>query len=505
MHRTSGILLHPTSLPSPFGIGDLGPCARHFVDFLAEAGQGLWQMLPLGPTGYQDSPYQCTSAFAGNPLLISPQDLVQAGWLTAAAVEARPEFPDAQVDFGAVSAWKHALLQTAWDGFNAGASAADRLAFTSFCAAEAGWLEDFVRYCALKLHHKQLPWTDWEPALAQREPEALAHWSAAHSEALELHRFAQFVFFQQWQALRTYAHQRGVHLIGDIPIFVAHDSSEVWTHPDWFALDASGHPAVIAGVPPDYFSTTGQRWGNPLYRWDVLAADGYQFWINRLQRMLQLVDLVRIDHFRGFAAYWEIPAAEETAINGRWVEGPGLALFQALQAALGTDLPLIAEDLGVITPDVEMLRDTLQLPGMAVLQFGFEGIEGDFGRSAFLPHHHRPRQAVYTGTHDNNSLQGWWAERDPATQHQICRYLNSSGEDIHWDGIRAALSSVAAFALFPLQDVLGLGAESCMNRPGIASGNWQWRYCDQQLNTTVTAAHLRELTRLYGRLPFAAH
>ncbi|MBK1693645.1 4-alpha-glucanotransferase [Chromatium weissei] len=502
MHRTSGILLHPTSLPGPFGIGDLGPAAHRFVDFLAQAGQGLWQMLPLGPTGYRDSPYQCTSAFAGNPLLISPEGLVQAGWLMPAALDNSPQFPSDQVDFGAVSAWKYTLLQIALQGFNAHASDADRQAFADFCAAERVWLDDFALYCALKIHHDRLPWTAWETVYAQRDSDALMQWSADHSNALELQRFAQFVFFQQWQALRTHAHAQGVRLIGDIPIFVAHDSSEVWTHPEWFELDTDGHPTVIAGVPPDYFSSTGQRWGNPLYRWETLAADGYRFWVERLRRMLELVDLVRIDHFRGFAAYWEIPATEDTAINGRWVQGPGLALFHALQAALGENLPLIAEDLGIITPDVEALRDALQLPGMAVLQFGFEGIEGDFGRSAFLPHHHRPQLAVYTGTHDNNSLLGWWAERDADTQLKVCRYLNTDGTEIHWDCIRAALASVGTLALFPMQDVLGLGAESCMNRPGTATGNWLWRYRDDQLDDTM-AARLRELTRLYGRLPYS--
>lgn len=502
MFRTSGILLHPTSLPSPFGIGDLGHSAHRFIDFLAQAGQGLWQMLPLGPTGYRDSPYQCTSAFAGNSLLISPEWLQQVGWLDAAALREPPAFPRDQVEFGAVSDWKRALLRRAFAGFSASASTADRQAFSDFCTAQQLWLDDFALYCALKNHHHCNPWTEWEPALAQRDPAALATWATAHQEAVDYQKFTQFVFFQQWSELRSYAHQHGVRLIGDIPIFVAHDSSEVWTHPDWFELDERGYPTVIAGVPPDYFSATGQRWGNPLYRWEQLAADGYSFWVERLRRMLELVDVVRIDHFRGFAAYWEIPAAEDTAINGRWVAGPGMALFRALQDALGADLPLIAEDLGVITPDVEALRDDLQLPGMAVLQFGFEGIEGDFGRSAFLPHHHRHALAVYTGTHDNNSFLGWWADKDAETQRKIRRYLNSDGQELHWDGIRAALSSVAALALFPLQDVLGLGAESCMNRPGTATGNWLWRCRDDQL-TAETAERLRELTRLYGRLPYS--
>jgi 4-alpha-glucanotransferase len=502
MHRTSGILLHPTSLPGPFGIGDLGPSARRFVDFLADAGQGLWQMLPLGPTGYRDSPYQCTSAFAGNPLIISPQLLLEAGWIQVADLDP-PEFPLDQVDFGAVSRWKHDLMQCAMNGFKASATTAERDEFTLFCETHRVWLDDFVFYHALKVHHELRPWTDWAPEFALRDPEALANWSESNQDELEFQRFIQFVFFRQWSELRAYAKARGVHLIGDIPIFVAHDSSEVWTHPEWFELDATGHPTVIAGVPPDYFSSTGQRWGNPLYRWQVLAADGYAFWIERLRRVLELVDLVRIDHFRGFAAYWEIPATEETAINGRWVPGPGMALFRALRAALGDDLPLIAEDLGIITEDVEALRDDLQLPGMAILQFGFEGIEGDFGRSAFLPHNHRRRLAVYTGTHDNNSLLGWWADRDEATRRKARVYLNSNGDALNWDFIRAALSSVASLALFPMQDVLGLGSEACMNRPGTANGNWMWRYREEMLSAQA-AERLRELTRLYGRLPYPA-
>ncbi len=400
MHRTSGILLHPTSLPGPFGIGDLGPTAQRFVDFLAAAGQGLWQMLPLGPTGYRDSPYQCTSAFAGNPLLISPERLVAAGWIAEADLDP-PEFPLDQVDFGAVAVWKCDLLRRAMAGFKAHARAADQADYVRFCDTHRVWLDDYVLYHALKVHHELLPWTDWPPEFAQRDPEALADWSDVHQAELDFQRFIQYVFFRQWTELRDYARARGVHLIGDMPIFVAHDSSEVWTHPEWFELDERGHPTVIAGVPPDYFSDTGQRWGNPLYRWPALAADGYSFWIERLRRVLELVDLVRIDHFRGFAAYWEIPASEETAINGRWAPGPGLDLFRALRAALGEDLPLIAEDLGVITPDVEALRDELQSArhgGAAIRLRGHRRRLWPFGLPAAQPSsptgrlHRHPRQ-----------------------------------------------------------------------------------------------------------------
>ena len=500
MHRTSGILLHPTSLPGPFGIGDLGPCAYRFVDFLAAAGQGLWQMLPLGPTGFGESPYQCTSAFAGNPLLISPELLRDAGWVGESACD-HPPFPTDRIDFTQVIAWKRRLLVDAAREFKRHARDADRADYQRFLETHTNWLEDFVLYQALKIQHDLTSWTEWPAALAQREPRVLARWRETHAEELERERLIQYFFFRQWSALRAYANERGVRLIGDMPIFVAHDSSEVWTHREWFQLDAQGHPTVIAGVPPDYFSATGQRWGNPLYDWSRLAADGYRFWVQRLRRVLDLVDLVRVDHFRGFAGYWEIPAAEETAINGRWVPGPGMALFDALREALGDGLPLIAEDLGVITEDVEALRDGLGLPGMAILQFGFEDTEGGFGRSAFLPHNHRRDLAVYTGTHDNNTLLGWWARRDAAQQEHARLYLNSNETAIHWDFIRAALGSVAAFAIFPFQDVLGLGSEACMNRPGTAGGNWLWRYRDEMLDEAA-AERLRRLSRLYGRLPY---
>ncbi len=502
MHRSSGILLHPTSLPGPYGIGDLGPSAYQFVDFLATAGQGLWQMLPLGPTGYGNSPYQCTSSFAANPLLISPELLCEAGWLDASDLAQPPDFPADHVDFGRVAPWKHALLVRAMAGFEAKATQAEHADFARFCKTHGFWLDDYVLYHALKAQHDMRPWTHWAPAFALRDSATLTDWSQAHQGALDLKRFIQYVFFRQWANLRAYARARGVHLIGDIPIFVAHDSSEVWTHPEWFELDGQGAQKVVAGVPPDYFSATGQRWGNPLYRWTALAEDGYRFWVERLRRILEMVDLVRIDHFRGFAAFWEIPASEETAINGRWVPGPGMALFEALRAALGGDLPLIAEDLGVITEDVETLRDALRLPGMAVLQFGFEDLEDGFGRSGFLPHNNRQRQAVYTGTHDNNTVRGWWDSKHESLRRNTLAYLNSDGREIHWDFIRSALASCAGMALFPMQDVLGLGSDACMNRPGTREGNWEWRYREEMLTETA-AARLHALSRLYGRSPHA--
>ena len=500
MHRTSGILLHPTSLPGPFGIGDLGPAAHRFVDFLTSAGQGLWQVLPLGPTGYRDSPYQCTSANAGNPLLISPESLLAAGWVDEDDLE-HPDFPDASVDFGPVHAWKRTLLDRAYQGFLARADGAQRDAYARFQEEHRDWLPDFCVFSALKTAHEDRPWTAWSAPLALREPAALAAWTQANEALVERECLVQFLFFSQWSALRDYAHARGIHFVGDMPIFVAHDSAEVWTHREWFQLEPDGQPTVIAGVPPDYFSPTGQRWGNPLYDWPALAADGYAFWVQRLRRLLAVTDLVRVDHFRGFAGYWEVPASEETAVNGHWVPGPGMDLFLALRAALGAELPLIAEDLGVITPDVEALRDGLELPGMAVLQFAFEDTSDGFGHCEFLPHNHQRRLGVYTGTHDNTTIRGWWADHDEASRSLVCRYFGTDGAEPHWTFIRAALASVASLALFPMQDLLGAGPEATMNRPGTAEGNWVWRYREQDLDPAA-AERLQGLSRLYCRRPY---
>ncbi len=502
MHRTSGILLHPTSLPGPYGIGDLGSSAYAFVDFLQAAGQGLWQVLPLGPTGYGDSPYQCFSAFAGNPLLISPDLLAQEGWLDEADLECAG-CAGGRVDFGRVTGWKQDILAKAHASFEQRADASAREEFAGFCQTHRNWLEDYAAYRALKAQHDQRPWTDWSQQFALRDPVALADWREQNESELAKQRFIQFLFFRQWQALRGYANARGIRLIGDVPIFVAHDSSEVWTHPAWFELDERGHPTVVAGVPPDYFSETGQRWGNPLYRWDLLKADGYRFWVDRLRGVLDLVDLVRIDHFRGFAGYWEIPASEPTAVNGRWLDGPGMDLFRTLSEVLGPDLPLIAEDLGVITDDVEALRDDLGLPGMAILQFAFGLEEDGFSRNAYLPHNYQSNLVTYTGTHDNDTTHGWWSEQDEALRHNLRLYLNTDAADVSWDLMRAALASVACYAVFPLQDLLSLGGEARMNRPGREEGNWTWRFDDGVL-TAELAERLRGLSRLYGRAPFEA-
>lgn len=492
--RASGLLLHPTSLPGRFGIGDLGPEAYRFVDFLQAAGQTLWQILPLGPTGYGDSPYQCFSAFAGNPLLISPELLVEEGLLDKEALEQVPAFPQERVDYGAVERWKNTILRQASARFFLQRPSLLFGEFEAWCRQEAGWLEDYALFMALKEAHNGAPWTAWAPELAQRRPAALQRARQDLEGAVRVHRFIQFTFFRQWKALRQYAKARGVRIIGDIPIFVAHNSADVWAHPELFFLDEAGQPTVVAGVPPDYFSPTGQRWGNPLYRWDRMAEDGYAWWVQRVRKALELVDMVRIDHFRGFEAYWEVPAAEETAIHGRWVPGPGMAFFEALQAHLGT-LPVIAEDLGLITPAVEQMRDACGFPGMKILQFAF----GSGPDNPYLPHNYTtPRCVVYTGTHDNDTTAGWFSQIPPAERAYVCRYLHSDGREIHWDMIRLAMLSIAEMAVVPVQDVLGLGSEARMNLPGRPHGNWAWR-CPAGALTDEIAGRLRQLAQDYGR------
>ncbi|HEV8254796.1 MAG TPA: 4-alpha-glucanotransferase [Vicinamibacteria bacterium] len=506
--RKSGILLHPTSLPGPFGIGDLGPEAHGFVDFLAAAGQRLWQVLPLGPTGFGDSPYQSFSAFAGNPLLISPQRLVQDGLIDEAELKPPAFAPDA-VDYGAVIEFKLPLLERAFRRFKEHAAPAARRAFAAFRRRQAGWLDDYALFAALKEAHGGAAWNEWEEEIALRRPAALARWRERASAAVEARQFWQYHFFRQWAALKRRAARAGVEVMGDVPIFVAQDSADVWAHPELFQLGEDGTPAAVAGVPPDYFSETGQLWGNPLYRWDVMAETGYRWWIDRLRAILDVVDVVRLDHFRGFESYWAVPAGEETAINGRWVKGPGDALFDALRNALGR-LPIVAENLGVITPEVEALRERFSLPGMAVLQFAFGGGDAD---SDFLPHNYTRDRVVYTGTHDNDTTVGWWmagagdttrtddqAERERAFAK---KYLATDGWEIHWAFIRAALASVADLAIVPLQDVLGQGSEARMNLPARAEGNWRWRFRSGALTPEIRD-RLRELAVIYGRVSVKA-
>ncbi|MEP0546219.1 MAG: 4-alpha-glucanotransferase [Rhodothermales bacterium] len=490
--RSSGLLLHVTSLPSPFGIGDFGPGAVRFIDTLAEAGQTVWQVLPLTPVGHGHSPYASPSTFAGNPLLISPERLADAGWLEPDELEDAPDFPTDHVDFDRVIPFKAALLRRAFERARQVGFSAD---YRAFCAREAHWLDDYALFTALKAHHDDVAWTDWPAPLARRNADALDAARAEHADAIEQHRFAQFVFAEQWEALRAHARERGVQVFGDLPIYVAHDSADVWASPHLFHLDPDGLPTAVAGVPPDYFSATGQRWGNPLYRWDRMRAHGYAWWTARLARALALVDLVRLDHFRGFEAFWAIPADEKTAVNGQWVDGPGADLFRAFEREIGTPLPLVAEDLGLITPSVRALMAEFDLPGMVVLQFAFGDPE-----SEYLPHHYQRALAGYTGTHDNDTVVGWWDGLADADRAFARRYLGLdwSSEPIHWAAVRAVMASVVERAVFPVQDVLGLGGEARMNVPGREDGNWAWRFAwDAVDDETIT--RLRDLTETYGR------
>jgi 4-alpha-glucanotransferase len=501
--RGSGLLLHPTSLPGPGGVGDLGPAAYGFVDFLADARQTLWQMLPLGPIGHGYSPYAATSAFAGNPLLVALQPLLERGWLDPADLEGAPLGAEERVDYEAAARYKGTALGQAWRNFEQRAEPADRQRFEAFCQAHA-WLPDFALFSALKETRQRTPWYAWENGLIERQASALERQRRELAVLMQTHAFSQFLFFEQWSALKRYANERGVRLIGDIPIFVAHDSADVWAHQAMFFLEPNGAASVVAGVPPDAFSATGQRWGNPLYRWDRLAAAGYGWWIERFRGTLETVDLVRLDHFRGFEAYWEVPGRSETAVEGRWVPGPGEALFRAVEQTLG-EVPMIVEDLGVITPAVEQLRERLGYPGMKVLQFAFgDDAQGPIlGRNPYLPHNYRPNCVVYTGTHDNDTTVGWYASLDEAVRHAVRRYLAVDGGDIAWDLIRCALRSVAELAIIPLQDVLSLGNEARMNLPGTQHGNWSWRYRAEQLGQEA-GMRLAELTAVYGRLPESA-
>jgi 4-alpha-glucanotransferase len=497
--RTAGILLHPTSFPGRYGIGDLGEAAYRFIDFLIEARQSIWQILPLGPTGYGDSPYQSFCTFAGNPMLISPELLVAEGYLPAEAVATVPPFPPHTVDYGPVIKYKESLLAQSFDYFEANATAEQQAAFAQFCSAEAAWLDDYALFMALKSHHVEHEggvWNTWPTEIAQRQPEALAEWGEKLTRQITFRQYLQFLFYEQWFRLKGYANERGIKVIGDVPIFVAFDSADVWANQELFYLDETGAPTVVAGVPPDYFSETGQRWGNPLYRWHKMAEQNYAWWRRRLEMTFRQTDIVRIDHFRGFDAYWEVPASEPTAMVGEWIKGPGKPFFQAMRQQLG-NLPLIAEDLGVITPEVRDLRDTFDFPGMKILQFAFGGAQ----ENHFLPHNYdTPNCVVYTGTHDNETTRGWYENATDQEKDRVRRYLAVAGHDAAWDLIRLAFMSVADTAVIPLQDVMNLGNEARMNFPGKASGNWGWRYQPYQL-TSQLALRLRELTEIYSREP----
>jgi 4-alpha-glucanotransferase len=504
--RSSGILLHLTSLPARFGIGDFGPSAFEFADFLADAGLKLWQVLPLNPTGYGDSPYQCFSAFAGNPMLISPEQLAGQGLLQASDLANLPQFPEAFVNYGAIIPYKMSILRRAAQVFFADSSHPDRCAFERFCVNASSWLDDYALFMAVKDAHHGIIFTAWEPAIRRRDPQALREWSNKLAPEIQAFKFWQFEFFRQWDRLKTYCQERSIRFMGDIPIYVAHDSADVWSHPDLFYLDANGSPTVVSGVPPDYFSATGQLWGNPIYRWDVLASTGYKWWIERLRASLALFDMVRLDHFRGFEAYWEVPGGEATAMKGKWVKGPGGKFLTALQNAFG-ELPIVAENLGVITPPVEKLRHQFGLPGMSLLQFAFGN---DPQGPSFRPHNYSPDLVAYTGGHDNDTTVGWWNSSVGADSTRTLEdlekerafaqaYLNFHDDsEVNWVMIRAVIASIADIAIVPLQDVLGLGTEARMNLPGRVSGNWKWRYRPGAL-TKELSARLRSLTTLYDR------
>jgi len=497
--RAGGILLHPTSLPGPYGIGDLGPQAYRFIDWLESTGCKLWQILPLGPTGYGDSPYQCFSAFAGNPYLISPDLLIQDGLLTQDDLKDKPDFNASRVDFGLLIPWKLDLQQKAFSRFPS-APKDLRDGFEYFCAQNVAWLDDYSLFMALKESNGGNAWNTWADPLRAREKSALDKARGELSDAILRHSFYQFLFFRQWEAVRKYANEKNIKIIGDAPIFVAYDSADVWSHPELFYLDEAGNPIVVAGVPPDGYSATGQLWGNPLYRWDVHKETGYAWWVERIKFTLKTIDILRLDHFRGFAGYYEIPATDKTAENGHWVPGPGSDLFRAIDSKLSDGiatteikLPIIAEDLGLVTPDVIALLDEFQLPGMKVLQFGFSGPD-----NPFLPHNYVPNCVAYTGTHDNDTARGWFESANDEEREFALRYLESDGRDFAWDLIRGVWSSVAVIAIAPMQDVLNSGGEGRMNYPSRLGGNWEWRMMEEDLDQPL-AEKLRELNWLYLR------
>lgn len=489
--RASGILLHPTSLPGRYGIGDIGQAAYEFVDFLVDTKQQLWQILPLGPTGHGNSPYMCYSAMAGNPMLISLDALVDQGLLTQADLIDVPQFSTKHVQYDQVMPYKFELLRRAAQVFQS----TESKEFQDFCQSQAFWLEDYSLFMALKEANGGASWSQWDRAIAKREPAALATWRAKLADAILLQKFLQFEFCRQWFALKAYANERHIQIIGDMPIYVAHDSADVWAFPENFMIDPETlQPAQMAGVPPDYFSETGQLWGNPTYNWDKLKETQFDWWLKRIKTSLVYVDQIRIDHFRGFESFWAVPAGETTAMHGQWIQAPGVALFERIEEVLGK-LPFLAEDLGIITPEVEALRDQFNFPGMKILQFAF----GSDHRNPYLPFNCNRNFVIYTGTHDNDTTVGWYNTANGHEKHRLATFLGGVGpESVHWGMIRLALSSVANLAITPLQDILGLGGEARMNTPGQAEGNWQWRF-DAAVLTPTVRQHFAALTELYGR------
>ncbi len=490
--RSSGLLLHPTSLPGPYGVGDLGPAAHRWVDTLAAAKQTWWQVLPLTPTGFGDSPYAGFSAFAGSPLLLSPDALAEDGLVRREDL-GELALPEGAVDYGVVYQRKTTLLERAWVGFRSGAAPALRAEFDAFCASRAAWLNDYALFMAIKEGRGGQPWQEWPEALRVRRPEALAAARRELADRVGQHQLRQFLFARQWRALKAYAASRGVRFIGDIPIFVALDSADVWAHPELFLLDEQRRPKTVSGVPPDYFAKTGQLWGNPHYDWDALRRGAYSWWAARVRAALEQVDVIRLDHFIGFDTAWHVPFGNETAEKGEFVPGPGADLFASLRRQLG-GLPFIAEDLGLVTPSVEKLRDDFDLPGMLILQFAFGGAT----ENRFLPHNYERNAVVYTGTHDNDTTAGWYKTITEAEREHLHLYAGRDGLDVAWELIRLAWASVANWAVTTLQDVLSLGPEARMNFPGRPAGNWAWRFTWEMLTDEVLE-RLRDVTVLYGR------
>ena len=493
--RYSGILLHPTSLPSPYGIGDLGKGAYAFVDFLEKAGQTLWQVLPLGPTGYGDSPYSSYSVFAGQILLISPEKLREQNLIDEEDVRNHPYFDAKQVKYGEVLEWKTGIFTKAFERFQKQEDALLCKEYEAFLKKHSFWLEDYAFYMALREANGNQGWLDWDPSLQKPTEKVRKEWENKLADRIAYQKFTQFEFFKQWGELKIYANEKGIKIVGDMPIFVSVDSSDVWANQGLFCLDSKGFPTEVAGVPPDYFSATGQLWGNPLYRWSEHKKQNFKWWINRIKTQFTMVDYLRIDHFRGFEAYWAVPADEETAINGKWKKGPGLELFRAVKAALGDEMQIFAEDLGLITPEVEELRDACGFPGMKVLQFGFEAGADD----AFYPHNFQTTNCIcYTGTHDNNTTFGWYADASEEAKDRVRRYLNCDGGNVSWDFIRLAMSSIAKYAIYPMQDVLRLGAEARMNVPGVLGANWAWRFEENDVQEWHWK-ELKKMTQLFNR------
>jgi 4-alpha-glucanotransferase len=494
--RSAGILLHPTSLPGKFGIGDLGPEAFNFIHFLVNSGQTLWEVLPLGPTGYGDSPYQCFSAFAGNPYIISPEKLRDDGLLTNDDLDGVPGFDPHEVDFGRLIEYKMVLLQRAYKHYRNKSKSPLTAEFENFCKKNKSWLDDFALFMAVKQHHGGKNWVSWEPDIRGRKPKAVKEWSERLANEIEFNKFIQFLFFHQWAAVKAYANSRGIKIIGDLPIFIAYDSSDAWSHRHLFTIDDDGTPLTVAGVPPDYFSPTGQLWGNPLYRWDEMKKDDFLWWRKRIASMLDVVDIIRIDHFRGFEAYWEVPGDAATAEHGKWVKAPGMKFFSTLKKHLG-DLPILAEDLGLITKPVVALRDAFDFPGMKILQFAF----GSEMEKKFLPHNHIQNSVVYTGSHDNDTTRGFFekVKLEPNDIYSSAQtYLNYHGSDLRFELIRTAYASVANIVVIPMQDVLNLGSEARMNFPGKLGGNWTWRFTWDQVAPELAHTY-KQFTLTYER------